>query len=303
MKKIKLVLLFVAIASNNLFAQGRIGYSMSDLLNEFSKERYPNRSYGKNADGQSYHLFIAGKDGKVAYYFDKDSFCNKTLFVALNEERFNYFINFCDKEYIKINNKKWVAIDDKTRLETDVEIIEDKNDIFFKQLGKYAKFSSSDNLISQDIASNNTPELPKGLAMRSNQHKLGNYGIGVDTVHYDFVNDYNVDFLLTKDTIFIFDNNGVTIKLTSIGYLEDFTIGQSKFILLYCEDLSLGKEGENCRFLFGVDTVVNKSTVVLTNLDKVAYFNISKIVSTDDNAVNNLVATLPKFEYEKRNKF
>jgi hypothetical protein len=303
MKKIKLVLLFVAIASNDLFAQGRINYSMSELLNEFSIERYPNRAYGKNADGQSYHLFIAGKDGKVAYYFDKDSFCYKTLFVALNEERFNYFINFCDKEYIKINNKKWVAIDDKTCLETDVEIIEDKNDIFFKRLGKYAKFSSSDNLISQDIVSNNKTQLPSVLAMRSDYHKLGNYGEGVDTVHYDYVNNYDVDFLFTKDTIFIFDDNGVTINLTSIGYLEDFIIGQSKFILLYCENLSLGKEGENCRFLFGVDTVANKSTVVLTNLDKVAYFNISKIVSTDDNAINNLVATLPKFEYEVRNKF
>ncbi len=299
MKKIKLVLLFVAIASNDLFAQGRIGYSMSDLLIEFSKERYPNRAYGKNADGQSYHLFIAGKDGKVAYYFDKDSFCYKTLFVALNEERFNYFINFCDKEYIKINNKKWVAIDDETCLETDVEIIEDKNDIFFKRLGKYAKFSSSNDLISQDIVSNNKSELPNGLIMRSNQHKLGNYGVGVDTVHYDFVNNYDVDFLLTKDTIFIFDDNGVTIKLTSIGYLEDLTVGQSKFIVLYCEDQSLGKEGANCRFMFGVDTLVNKSTVVLTNLDKVAYFNISKIASTDNNAIKNLVATLPKFQYEK----
>jgi hypothetical protein len=96
-----------------------------------------------------------------------------------------------------------------------------------------------------------------------------------------------------------FDDNGVSMKLTSIGYLEDFTIGQSKFIVLYCEDQSLGKEGANCRFMFGVDTVVHKSTVVLTNLDKVVYFNISKIVSTDDNAMKNLVATLPKFQYEK----
>jgi hypothetical protein len=51
--------------------------------------------------------------------------------------------------------------------------------------------------------------------------------------------------------------------------------------------------------MFGVDTVLNKSTVVISNLDKVVYFNISKIVSTDDNAMNNLVATLPKLEYEK----
>ena len=75
MKKIKLVLLFVAIASNDLFAQGRIGFSMSDLLNEFSIKRFPNMSYGKNSDGKSYHLFIAGKYGKVAYYFDEDSIC------------------------------------------------------------------------------------------------------------------------------------------------------------------------------------------------------------------------------------
>lgn len=299
MKKIKLVLLFVAIASNDLFAQGRIGFSMSDLLNEFSIKRFPNMSYGKNSDGKSYHLFIAGKYGKVAYYFDEDSICYETIFVAFDESKFKYFTNFCDKEYIKVNDKKWLAIDDETCLETDVEIIEDKNDIFFKRLGKYAKFSSSNNLISQDKESNNNADLPKGLLMRSNQHKLGNYGIGVDTVHYDFVNNYDVDFLLTKDTIFIFDDNGVTIKLTSIGYLEDFTIGQSKFIVLYCEDQSLGKEGANCRFIFGVDTVVNKSTVVLTNLDKIAYFNISKIASTDDNAIKNLVATLPKFQYEK----
>ena len=158
---------------------------------------------------------------------------------------------------------------------------------------------ASNNLFAQGSVDNYKHQLPNGLAMRSNQHKLGNYGIGVDTVHYDFVNDYNVDFLLTKDTIFIFDDNGVTMKLTSIGYLEDFTIGQSKFIVLYCEDQSLGKKGANCRFMFGVDTVVHKRTVVLTNLDKVVYFNISKIVSTDDNAMKNLKATLPKFQYEK----
>jgi len=142
-------------------------------------------------------------------------------------------------------------------------------------------------------------QLPNGLAMRSDKHKLGNYGVGVDTAHFDYVNNHNVDFLITKDTIFIFDDDGFTIKLTSIGYLEEMTIGKSKFIVLYCEDESLGKEGENCRFIFGVDTVVNKSSIVLTNLDKVVCFFISKIVSTDDNAMNNLVATLPKFKYEK----
>ena len=141
-------------------------------------------------------------------------------------------------------------------------------------------------------------QLPSVLAMRSDYHKLGKYGEGVDTAHYDFVNNYNVDFLITKDTIFIFDKNGFEIKLTSIGYLEEMEVESSKFIILYCENKSMGKEGENCRFIFGVDTITHKSNVVLTNFDKVVCFDISKIISTDDNAINNLVATLPKFKYE-----
>ncbi len=157
----------------------------------------------------------------------------------------------------------------------------------------------SNNLFAQGIVSNNNSELPIGIAMRSDYHKLGKYGEEVDTVHYDYVNNYDVDFLFTRDTIFIYDNNGFTINLTSIGYLEEFTLDRSKFIILYCKNKDLGKEGENCRLVFGTDTVEHKNTAVFTNLDKVVYFNISKIVSIDDNAINNLVATLPKFQHEK----
>lgn len=142
-------------------------------------------------------------------------------------------------------------------------------------------------------------QLPNVLAMRSDYHKLGKYAEGVDTVHYDYVNNYDVDFLFTKDTIFIYDKNGLTINLTSIGYLEEFTLDRTKFIILYCENNNLGKEGENCRLVFATDTVEHKNTAVYTNLDKVVYFNISKIVSIGDNTMNNLVATLPKFKYEK----
>lgn len=141
-------------------------------------------------------------------------------------------------------------------------------------------------------------QLPSGLAMRSDKHKLGNYGVGVDTAHFDYVNDHNIDFLITKDTIFIFDKNGLEIKLTSIGYLEEINVENSNFIVLYCEDKSKGKEGENCRFIFGVDTVTHKSNIVLTNFDKIVCFDISKIISTDDSAMDNIVATLPKFKYE-----
>jgi hypothetical protein len=142
-------------------------------------------------------------------------------------------------------------------------------------------------------------QLPTGLTMRSNFHKLGSYGKNYDTVRYDYVNNYNVDFLITKDSIVIYDNNGITINLTSIGFLEEYTIGKSKFIILFCKDKSLGEEGENCRFIFGADTVENKSAVVITNYDKAVYFGISKIFSTNDNNMQNLVATLPKLEYEK----
>ena len=142
-------------------------------------------------------------------------------------------------------------------------------------------------------------QLPSGLAMRSNFHKLGNYGENYDTVHYDYVNNYNVDFLITKDSIVIYDNNGITINLTSIGFLEEYTIGKSKFIILFCKDKSLGQDGENCRFIFAVDTVLNKTAAVVTNYDKVVYFGISKIFSTENNTMQNLVATLPKLEYEK----
>jgi len=162
---------------------------------------------------------------------------------------------------------------------------------------------ASSNLFAQGSVDNILYELPSVLAMRSDYHKLGKYGEGVDTVHYDYVNDYDVDFLFTKDTIFIYDKNGLTINLTSIGYLEQFTLHESKFIILFCKNQNLGKEGQNCRFIFATDTVEHKNTAVYTNLDKVVYFNISKVVSIDDNAVNNLVATLPKFEYEIKNKF
>ncbi len=142
-------------------------------------------------------------------------------------------------------------------------------------------------------------QLPSGLIMRSDKHKLGNYGIGVDTVHYDFVNNYNVDFLITKDTIYIFDKDDFTIKLSSIGYLEDLNSTTENYTILFCKDKSIGEAGENCRFIFGTDNKIDRNFVIITNKDKVVYFNISKVFSTDDCAVKDFVSTLPKYKYEK----
>lgn len=135
--------------------------------------------------------------------------------------------------------------------------------------------------------------------MRSDEHKLGDFGVGTDTFDYSFVNHYNVDFLITKDTIYIFDKDNFTIKLTSIGFLENLNSAPENYTILFCKDESLGKDGENCRFIFGTDNKIDRNFVIMMNSTKVVYFNISKIYSTDDCAIKDFVSTLPKFEYQK----
>lgn len=144
-------------------------------------------------------------------------------------------------------------------------------------------------------------QLPISISMKSDQHRLGSYVLNTDTVKYDFINDYNVDILLTKDTIFIYDKNNI-IKLSSIGLLEEILDNNSKSLILFCKDAGLGLEGENCRFVFGYDKKTNTNFAILTNLDKFIYFNISKTVSIYDCEVNDFIQSLSQYEYDNAKK-
>ena len=104
MKKILLFILF-AICSKVSFSQSRIGYSESEIREEFWESYYHFVSdYDKNGN---YYSAMTTNLATVFYYYNSDKECVMTFIVPNNQGALNTIVELYNKQYVIVSPTKW----------------------------------------------------------------------------------------------------------------------------------------------------------------------------------------------------
>lgn len=104
MKKILLVFI-LALCSTMAFSQSRLGYSESEIRNEFWETRYNLKSnYDKSGN---YYISIFTETATVFYYFDTNKDCIITFIVPDNQGALNAFVETYNTRYVIVSPTEW----------------------------------------------------------------------------------------------------------------------------------------------------------------------------------------------------
>ena len=136
----------------------------------------------------------------------------------------------------------------------------------------------------------------KTVHIKTACNKFGTYDNEKDSSIYEVYNDSEVDVYLTKDTFFLVDDEKGIIKLSSIELLDRDTTDNVDYIYLKAIDESDKSNIRNCLFLIGINLKNNLGAIYLTDYKICCYLTITNIKNKHDYTIENLVASLPKYE-------
>lgn len=103
-KKILSICLFVVCAIT-MYAQSRLGYSVSEIRQEFSESKYNLKSnYDKN---NNFYISISTETSSVVYYFNSNDKCIITFIVPDNQGSLNAYVESYNKQYVIVSPTQW----------------------------------------------------------------------------------------------------------------------------------------------------------------------------------------------------
>jgi hypothetical protein len=104
MKRELLTILFILVCTYT-FAQARIGSSATEIKNVFWESHY-NLKSGYDNDGD-YFITIEIEKATVAYYFDLDKICSRTVIFPDNQGALNFYVELYNKQYVIVSPTEW----------------------------------------------------------------------------------------------------------------------------------------------------------------------------------------------------
>ena len=109
MKQLLTILLLFAITIS--FGQTMVGATYDEVITKYSNENLkPMHSiYIRNREYKS--LLLVRKDYKVSYSFNEFEICYISVIIFINIETLKSYIDYYNKNYTVISNKKWVSAD------------------------------------------------------------------------------------------------------------------------------------------------------------------------------------------------
>ena len=104
----KLLTILLLFASTISFGQTMVGATYDEVITKYSNENLkPMHSiYIRNHEYKS--LLLVRKDYKVSYTFNEFEICYISVLTFNNIETFKSYIDYYNKNYTAISNKKWV---------------------------------------------------------------------------------------------------------------------------------------------------------------------------------------------------
>jgi hypothetical protein len=118
----KLLSILVLLLSLNTLAQGRLGYSYSELFTEFESNI---ASYENNTLLLEFAFF------HVSHVFNENNVCVLSVIYVNTKEKAQYFFNKYNTEFITINGNKWIAVYEGFNTICEARYINEKSVIAF----------------------------------------------------------------------------------------------------------------------------------------------------------------------------
>ncbi|SFV34311.1 hypothetical protein [Thermoflavifilum thermophilum] len=128
MKKALLTILF-GIASLVIFGQARIGYTATQIKNEFWESEY-NLHSGYDEDG-NYYISITTERADVFYLFNSDKVCYSTGIFPHTQGDLNFYVELFNKMYVIVSPTKWKWYSNKGIVNINLIYPEDGGNCFF----------------------------------------------------------------------------------------------------------------------------------------------------------------------------
>lgn len=129
MKKLILILtILISFMSNS---QSRLGYSYTEVKNEFS-DQYTFTTGYRDELGKFLEFEIPG--GMVTYYFNDESVCYFVTLVPESKGDLHFFIEEYNKKYVITSRTSWLIYTDGYEVKINLEYLKNGIYVFYYSL-------------------------------------------------------------------------------------------------------------------------------------------------------------------------
>lgn len=102
----KKLLFFIAfIVSVNINAQSRIGYTLSDIRAEFTKNNYKMKLTSNTSGSSTFEVHM--EKCIVLYILNKDNVCFSSAIFPSNQGVLNWYVEQYNKKYVIVSSTSW----------------------------------------------------------------------------------------------------------------------------------------------------------------------------------------------------
>lgn len=133
---------FAILISNNVLGQSRLGWTISEISKDFTKEKYPVQGVARNKFTDGFHMYVSSSIGDAVYFTNEDSICTKCVFIPSSDSSFNLFVKMYNSDSKIVDNKSWIYSNKKTGSIMLIKIIEDSLDGYNSKCGSYFEYTS-----------------------------------------------------------------------------------------------------------------------------------------------------------------
>lgn len=105
-----LTTLTMLLLINVAYSQARLGYSATEIKNEFWETEY-NLKSGYTDDGL-YYISIWTERATVIYYFNEDKVCKLCMIIPDNQGALNSYVELYNKLYVIVSSTEWKMYSD-----------------------------------------------------------------------------------------------------------------------------------------------------------------------------------------------